>query len=147
MQKKLGDHFMTISSQKAILRFVCACVCVRLWCVCVYGVCVCACGVCVCVEHAVLQVITGLHTHMHTHAYTCLHTHTRTRMHTHTHAHTHTHTHTHMNRELYDVESVMLSEEASIISGILVGLNSLDYNVMMKGEAFDKTVSARGCVA
>ena len=44
-------------------------------------------------------------------------------------------------RELYDVGSVMLSDEASIICGMLVGLNSMDYNVMMKGEDFDRTVS------
>ncbi|KAL5479347.1 hypothetical protein EMCRGX_G022860 [Ephydatia muelleri] len=42
-------------------------------------------------------------------------------------------------RELYDVGSVMLSDEASIICGMLVGLNSMDYNVMMKGEDFDRT--------
>ena len=44
-----------------------------------------------------------------------------------------------MLKELYDVGSVMLSEEAAIISGMLVGLNSMDYNVMMKGEDFDRT--------
>ena len=38
----------------------------------------------------------------------------------------------------------MLSEDASIISGMLVGLNSMDYNVMMKGEDFDKAVRREG---
>ena len=35
----------------------------------------------------------------------------------------------------------MLSEEAIVVCGLLMGLNALDYNVMMSGEDFDKSVS------
>ena len=38
----------------------------------------------------------------------------------------------------------MSSEEGVIIAGLLVGLNTIDYNVVTKGEDFDKPV--RHCV-
>ena len=40
----------------------------------------------------------------------------------------------------YDPDAVMLSEESTIIAGMLMGLNAIDYNVLMKGEDFDKSV-------
>ena len=36
---------------------------------------------------------------------------------------------------------MMLSEDAVVVCGLLMGLNALDYNVMMSGEDFDKSVS------
>ena len=35
----------------------------------------------------------------------------------------------------------MLCEEGTVVAGLLMGLNAIDYNVMMKGEDFDKSVS------
>ena len=35
----------------------------------------------------------------------------------------------------------MLCEEGTVAAGLLMGLNAIDYNVMMKGEDFDKSVS------
>ena len=43
--------------------------------------------------------------------------------------------------EWYDHQSVMLSEEGVVISGLLMGLNAIDYNVLQKAEDFDKSVS------
>ena len=39
----------------------------------------------------------------------------------------------------YDPDAVMRSEESTIIAGMLMGLNAIDYNVLMKGEEFDKS--------
>ena len=36
---------------------------------------------------------------------------------------------------------MMLSEDAVVVCGLLMGLNALDYNVMISGEEFDKSVS------
>jgi hypothetical protein len=36
---------------------------------------------------------------------------------------------------------MMLSEDVVVVCGLLMGLNALDYNVMMSGEEFDKSVS------
>ena len=47
----------------------------------------------------------------------------------------------HTYREWYEPDAVMLNEESNVISGLLVGLNAIDYNVMMKGEEFDRSVS------
>ena len=41
----------------------------------------------------------------------------------------------------YERDAVMMCEEGSVIAGLLMGLNAIDYNVMMKGEDFDKSVS------
>ena len=41
----------------------------------------------------------------------------------------------------YESDAVMMCEEGSVIAGLLMGLNAIDYNVMMKGEDFDKSVS------
>ena len=35
----------------------------------------------------------------------------------------------------------MLCEEGTVVAGLLMGLNAIDYNVMMKGEDYDKSVS------
>ena len=58
-----------------------------------------------------------------------------------THTYTHTHTHTHISREWYEPQAMMLSEDAVVVCGLLMGLNALDYNVMISGEDFDKSVS------
>ena len=73
-------------------------------------------------------------------------THTLTHTHTHSHSHSHAHilahrTHVHVPREWYEPEAMMLSEDAVVVCGLLMGLNALDYNVMMSGEDFDKSVS------
>ena len=64
---------------------------------------------------------------------------------TYAHSHTHMHmfelTHVRVRREWYEPEAMMLSEEAIVVCGLLMGLNALDYNVMMSGEDFDKSVS------
>ena len=44
----------------------------------------------------------------------------------------------------YEDDAVMMCEEGSVIAGLLMGLNAIDYNVMMKGEDFDKSVSYTG---
>lgn len=36
-----------------------------------------------------------------------------------------------------------MCEESVVVSGLLMGLNAVDYNVLMRGEEFDKSV--RGC--
>ena len=36
---------------------------------------------------------------------------------------------------------MMLSEDVFVVCGLLMGLNALDYNVMMSGDEFDKSVS------
>ena len=43
--------------------------------------------------------------------------------------------------EWYERQSVMWCEEGVVISGLLMGLNAIDYNVHMKGEEFDRSVS------
>ena len=43
--------------------------------------------------------------------------------------------------EWYQPGALLFSEEGIIIAGLLVGLNTIDYNVVMKGEEFDKPVS------
>ncbi|XP_065905492.1 RUN and FYVE domain-containing protein 2-like [Dysidea avara] len=42
--------------------------------------------------------------------------------------------------EWYQPGALLYSEEGTIIAGLLVGLNTIDYNVVMKGEDFDKPV-------
>ena len=41
---------------------------------------------------------------------------------------------------------MMLSEDAAVVCGLLMGLNALDYNVMMSGEDYDKSVSSVGII-
>ena len=43
-------------------------------------------------------------------------------------------------RDWYQPGALLASEEGVIIAGLLVGLNTIDYNVVMKGEDFDKPV-------
>ncbi len=43
--------------------------------------------------------------------------------------------------EWYDRQSILLCEEGVVISGLLMGLNAIDYNVLLKAEDFDKSVS------
>jgi len=43
-------------------------------------------------------------------------------------------------RDWYQPGALLCSEEGVIIAGLLVGLNTIDYNVVMKGEDFDKPV-------
>lgn len=53
--------------------------------------------------------------------------------------------------EWYDPEAFLLNEESVVMSGLLMGLNVIDYNVIMKGEDYDRPVSLgrhakeRGC--
>ncbi len=35
----------------------------------------------------------------------------------------------------------MMREEGGVLTGLLMGLNALDYNVLLKGEEFDTSVS------
>lgn len=42
--------------------------------------------------------------------------------------------------EWYDGQSVLMCEEGVVISGLLMGLNAIDYNVLIRGEDFDKSV-------
>ena len=41
----------------------------------------------------------------------------------------------------YENDALMLCEEGTVVAGLLMGLNAIDNNVMMKGEDFDKSVS------
>ena len=45
------------------------------------------------------------------------------------------------SRECYEEDSLMMSEGMDLISGLLMGLNIIDYTVMMTGEEFDRAVS------
>jgi len=45
----------------------------------------------------------------------------------------------------YENHSIMWCEEGVVISGLLMGLNAIDYNVHMKGEDFDRSVSGNNC--
>ena len=56
----------------------------------------------------------------------------------------HTTMHAHY-REWYEPQAMMLSEEMTVVCGLLMGLNALDYNVMMSGDDYDKSVSV-SCV-
>ena len=42
---------------------------------------------------------------------------------------------------VFERQSVMWCEEGVVISGLLMGLNAIDYNVHMKGEEFNRSVS------
>ena len=46
--------------------------------------------------------------------------------------------------EWYDPEAFLLNEEGVVTSGLLMALSVLDYNVIMKGEDFDRSVSGWG---
>lgn len=53
----------------------------------------------------------------------------------------------HLCSEWYDSEAFLLNEEGMVMSGLLMGLNVIDYNVIMKGEDYDRPVSMGGtCV-
>ena len=43
--------------------------------------------------------------------------------------------------EWYERQSILLCEEGVVLSGLLMGLNAIDYNVHMRGEEFDRSVS------
>ncbi len=43
----------------------------------------------------------------------------------------------------YDREALMMREEGGVLTGLLMGLNALDYNVLLKGEEFDTSVRSR----
>ena len=43
-------------------------------------------------------------------------------------------------RDWYQPGALLACEDGVIIAGMLVGLNTIDYNVVMKGEDFDKPV-------
>ena len=38
----------------------------------------------------------------------------------------------------------MMSEEGGVMSGLLMGLNAIDYNMTLAGEEFDKSVREGG---
>ena len=44
--------------------------------------------------------------------------------------------------EWYESDALLLSEDGQVLSGLLMGLNAIDYNMLMKGEEFDKSVSS-----
>ena len=46
-----------------------------------------------------------------------------------------------MSSEWYENDAVMVSEEGQVLSGLLMGLNAIDYNMTMPGEEFDRSVS------
>ena len=39
---------------------------------------------------------------------------------------------------------MMLNEEGQVMSGLLMGLNAMDYNMTLPGEEFDRYVSGGG---
>lgn len=47
-----------------------------------------------------------------------------------------------MDRECYEPGAIMLEEEGMVISGLLVGLNVIDFNLCIKEEDLDQPVSA-----
>lgn len=55
---------------------------------------------------------------------------------------THLYMSVHSARDWYEPQAMMVSEDAIVVCGLLMGLNALDYNVMMSGEDFDKSVSS-----
>lgn len=44
-------------------------------------------------------------------------------------------------RQHYDAGALMLDEEASVIAGLLVGLNIIDCNIVLKDEDLEQPVS------
>ena len=50
----------------------------------------------------------------------------------------------HFRSEWYDPEAFLLNEEGVVMGGLLMGLNVIDYNVIMKGEDYDRPVSIGG---
>jgi len=48
--------------------------------------------------------------------------------------------------DLYEPGAMMLEEEAQIISGLLVGLNVIDFNMAFKDEDLDHPVSVWACL-
>ena len=42
--------------------------------------------------------------------------------------------------ECYEEDALMMSEGLDVITGLLMGLNVLDYTVMLTGEEFDRPV-------
>ena len=42
--------------------------------------------------------------------------------------------------ECYEEDALMMSEGLDVITGLLMGLNVLDYTVMLAGEEFDRPV-------
>ena len=43
--------------------------------------------------------------------------------------------------EWYESDAVMVSEEGQVMTGLLMGLNAIDYNMTLPGESFDRSVS------
>ena len=43
-------------------------------------------------------------------------------------------------RDWYEPGAMLLCDEGTVICGLLVGLNAIDYNVMLSGEEFDQTL-------
>ena len=39
---------------------------------------------------------------------------------------------------------MMLNDEGQVMSGLLMGLNAMDYNMTLPGEEFDRSVSGGG---
>ena len=104
---------------KCIQRDMIAYMYINAWCILMHGACAYA-------THIIIQCTHILYMHTSSHTLTCTHTHC-TRVLT--------------CREWYEPQSMMLSEDAVVVCGLLMGLNALDYNVMMSGEDFDKSVS------
>ena len=50
----------------------------------------------------------------------------------------------HSSREWYESEAVMVSEEAQLMTGLLMGLNAIDYNMTLPGEECDRSVREGG---
>ena len=47
----------------------------------------------------------------------------------------------HSYSEWYESDSVMLCDEGQVMTGLLMGLNAIDYNMTISGEECDKSVS------
>lgn len=45
-------------------------------------------------------------------------------------------------REYYEPQALLLSDEAAIVAGLLVGLNVVDCAITVKGDDLDQPVSA-----
>ena len=52
----------------------------------------------------------------------------------------------HCHSEWYEGQSTMWCEEGVVISGLIMGLNAIDYNVHLRGEDYDRSVSHMPCL-
>jgi len=49
-------------------------------------------------------------------------------------------------RDVYDAGALMLNDEATVVAGLLVGLNIIDCNMFLKDDDLDRPVGGSTCL-